>query len=55
MESLGNDIFLSILEQASEGQGHYAMREVLPLICKRWKDTIYGAKGEAELCRAVAL
>ena len=44
MEALSDDILLNILEQASKGRGHYVLRAILPLVCKRWRNAIGGAK-----------
>ena len=54
MEALSDDILLSIFEMASQGKGHHMMRMLLPLVCKRWMDTIYSAKGNFEYYWAVA-
>ena len=45
IDALSDKILLIILEQASAGQGHNVMRATLPLVCKRWSNAIYGAKG----------
>ena len=45
METLDDEILLSVFEEASREQGHHMMRTLLPLVCKRWKDTIYSAQG----------
>ena len=54
MEALSNDTLLSILEQASQGEGHHMMRAVLPLVCKRWKHTVFSARGKVTSCWVVA-
>ena len=46
IEALSDEVLLNILEQASKIGGHSMMRGTLPLVCKRWKDAIYGAKGD---------
>ena len=46
METLSDDILLNILEQASKERGHHVLRETFPLVCKRWRNAIYGAKGK---------
>ena len=46
IEALSDEVLLNILEQASKREGHSMMRGTLPLVCKRWKGTIYDAKGD---------
>ena len=48
VEVLSNEVLVRIFEQASNGNGHYRMRAVLPLVCKRWRDAVNGAKGDDE-------
>ena len=46
IEALSGEVLLNILELASRHEGHSMMRGTLPLVCKRWKDAIYGTKGD---------
>ncbi len=46
IEALSDEVLLNILEQASKYEGHAMMRGTFPLVCKRWKDAIYGTKGD---------
>ena len=45
IEALSNEILLNVLEQASKAYGYNMMRTLLPLVCKRWRDAFYTAKG----------
>lgn len=42
IDALSDELLVKILALGSS----YRMRAVLPLVCKRWKDTIYSAKGD---------
>ena len=48
VEVLSNEVLVRIFEQASNGNGHHTMRAVLPLVCKRWRDAVNGAKGDVK-------
>ena len=48
IDALSDEILLNILEQASKGEGHHLLRVTLPVVCKRWQNAIYGAKGDVK-------
>ena len=48
IDALSDEIFLIILEQASQGEAHNALRVTLPLVCKQFRDAYYGAKGNVK-------
>ena len=45
IHALSYDVLLDILEMATTWTGHYSIRAVMPLVCKRWRDAINSAKG----------
>ncbi|CAL5222866.1 g5292 [Coccomyxa viridis] len=45
IEALSDDVLLNIFEQASSVNGYHVLRALIPLVCKRWRSAIYGAKG----------
>ncbi len=50
MDALNDEVLLRIIEKSSMWDDHYSMRAVYPLVCKRWRDALYSAKGDVTLC-----
>ena len=48
IDALSDEILLIILEQANKRQGHIVLRATLPLVCERWREATYGAKGNVK-------
>ena len=47
MDVLSNDVLLTIFDKFGRERAREVMCTV-PLVCKRWRDALYGAKGDVE-------
>ena len=45
IDALGNDVLLKIFDKFEKERAR-EVRCRVPLVCKRWRDAIYGAKGD---------